>query len=525
MWGLETYLINSTGIVKHVWESDYLPGVSVCWLGCGRILRAIRLGPGPGIGGWGGGVQIQEADGTVSWDYRYNTNGHLSHHDVKVLPNGNVLLIAWESKTQAEAIDAGRNPDAVSATGMMPDHLIEVHPTGPTSGEIVWEWHVWDHLIQDFDASKQNYGVVADHPELVDVNLVPSLWQGDWMHTNAIDYNPVLDQILISVPNFDEIWVIDHSTTSAEAAGHTGGHSGHGGDLLYRWGNPAAYRAGTSADQKLFYQHGVSWIENGLPGAGDILIFNNGDDRPEGPYSTVDEITPPVDHEGMYFMEPGSAYGPALLTWSYMADPPSSFYAGHLSNAQRLASGSTLICNGETGRFFEVTPAGSTVWEYDSPFPYPSMNELFEIVYIPKAPESSTSDLECAGSLSWTHVAPGQTVSGNFSLMNIGQDGSLLNWRVNTSCLSWGNWTITPSSGVNLTPDDGAVTVQVSVVAPAEKHGQFQGYLLVENCDNSSDVGSIPVLLRTRFDVGQNREAFMPFLHWLLMRLFPRLYS
>ena len=62
-------------------------------------------------------------------------------------------------------------------------------------------------------------------------------------------------QIMLSVFEFSELWVIDHSTKTAEAAIHEGGRSGKGGDLLYRWGNPRAYRAGTVKDQKLFGQH------------------------------------------------------------------------------------------------------------------------------------------------------------------------------------------------------------------------------------------------------------------------------
>ena len=84
------------------------------------------------------------------------------------------------------------------------------------------------------------------------------------MHVNAVAYNAELDQIVLSSPHFNEIWIIDHGTTTEEAKGHTGGRWGKGGDILYRWGNPRAYRNGTKLDQRLFYQHNIQWIPKGL---------------------------------------------------------------------------------------------------------------------------------------------------------------------------------------------------------------------------------------------------------------------
>ena len=86
----------------------------------------------------------------------------------------------------------------------------------------------------------------------------------DWTHVNAVAYNAELDQIVISVHAFSEIWIIDHSTTRPRPPA-TPGALGQGGDLLYRWGNPRAYRAGTKADQKLFSQHNAHWIPRGFP--------------------------------------------------------------------------------------------------------------------------------------------------------------------------------------------------------------------------------------------------------------------
>jgi len=513
MWGTTTYLIDHDGTVNHTWSSSYFPGVSVWWLGDGIILRSIRVGVGPGSGGAGGGVQKVQWDGTLLWDFRYNTDGYLSHHDLKSLPNGNVLLIAWETKTRNEAIAAGRNPSYISNNGFMPDHIIEVQPTGPTSGDIVWEWHVWDHLIQDYDPSKDNYGVVEDHPELVDVNYASS-HRSDWMHTNSIDYNEEFDQIMISVPNFNEIWIIDHSTTTEEAAGHNGGNSGKGGDILYRWGNPHAYRAGITSDQKFFSQHDASWIKEGCPGEGNILVFNNGQNRPGSDYSSVDEIIPPVNEYGEYYIEPGSAFGPDDPIWIYTSDPPSSFFAHHLCGAQRLPDGNTLICDGEGGEIFEVTPEGDDVWQYTNPYPNPLTNDLFKVIYIPfeDTPDPEVSDLDCIGSLSWENVQTGEMVNGSFQVQNIGGSASLLNWTINISSIDWGTWYFSEEFGYNLTPEDGEVIIQVSVIAPDEQNSEFEGYLRVENLDNPEDFDIVPVYLKTPQNTHLNKQISNKFL-------------
>jgi hypothetical protein len=172
--------------------------------------------------------------------------------------------------------------------------------------------------------------------------------------------------------------VIDHNTTSDEAAGHTGGNSGKGGGLLYRWGNPQTYRAGNAVDQTFFKQHDAQWIGAGLSGAGNILVFNNGPGRPDGRYSSVDEFTPPVDRNGTYSLTPGSAYGPEAPVWRFTAENLTAFYSQSISGAQRLPNGNTLICNGDNGRFFEVTAEKAIVWEYVNPFPNANQNIVFK---------------------------------------------------------------------------------------------------------------------------------------------------
>jgi hypothetical protein len=410
-------------------------------------------------------------------------------------------MIVWVTKTRAEAIAAGRNPNTISGNTFTPDMIIEVKQTGATSGEVVWEWHVWDHLIQDYDPSKENYGVVGDHPELIDINYGDSFVY-DWLHTNSVDYHPDFDQILIDVHNFNEIWVIDHSTTTEEAAGHTGGNSGKGGDLLYRWGNPEAYDSGAASDQKFFFQHDASWIKPGYPGEGNILVFNNGNNRPSGQYSSVDEFTPPVNSNGEYYFEQGSAFGPEELSWSYTASPPTTFYSHVFGGAKRLKDGNTLICDGIAGRFFEVTPDKTTVWQWTNPYPSSNQNDVFKTDYIPpeEPPKPDTPDLDCSGSLSWNNIEPGATLVGSFQVENKGDSGSQLNWTVDSSSIVWGVWSFTPTSGNELTPEDGQLTVEVSVVAPNQKNSEFQGTLRLENQDNSTDFCLIPVYLKTPLD-------------------------
>jgi hypothetical protein len=403
-----TYLIDMDGNVVHTWESERPPGQAVYLLESGHLLRSAQGGRDRSFHGGGIGGRIEEFDwyGRLVWEFDYSSENHCQHHDIEPLPNGNVLVLAWERKTREEALAAGRNPELLEGDELWPDHVVEIKPQGKSGGEIVWEWHVWDHLVQDFDESKENYGVVAEHPELIDINFTsrsnrlapdemrrlralgyiggdepeqdedrrppdgrrgrgPGGQDADWNHTNSIAYNAELDQIVLSVLGFNEIWVIDHSTSSAQAAGHTGGRGGRGGDLLYRWGNPQAYRAGDAADQQLFAQHDARWIEGKAP---RLLVFNNGRGRPDGNYSSIDELVMPLETRGTYRYRRGSAWLPAEPAWRYSASPKREFFSGHISGAQRLANGNTLVCSGEQGRLFEVTGGGKIVWEYVNPY-------------------------------------------------------------------------------------------------------------------------------------------------------------
>jgi hypothetical protein len=343
----DTYLVDMNNRPVHHWSHALVGGYSCYLMPDGTLLRPAKsTSPYLNGGAAAGIVQRIAWDGTVLWEFTYSTSAHRTHHDIEPLPNGNILCIAWELKTAQECVQAGLDHSSL----LWPDHIIEVQPVGSSGGNIVWEWHVWDHLIQDYNPSKSNYGVVGDHPELLDINIESNY--GDWLHTNAVSYNPDLDQIAFTSHYTDELYVIDHSTTTAQAAGHTGGNSGKGGDFLYRWGRPGNYRA---PGAKVFdVVHCAWWIPAGLPGAGNIMAFNN---RETGTTSEVVEITPPAG----YALAPSSAWGPLYPTWSFT---DSWFWSSHLGSCQRLPNGNTLMAESHFGNLYEVNAAGVVQWSY-----------------------------------------------------------------------------------------------------------------------------------------------------------------
>jgi hypothetical protein len=366
-----TYLIDNCGNVVHTWTSDYDPGLSAYLLENGNLLRTARIPSNFPGGGTGGRIELFDWDSNLLWSYNYSSVAYHQHHDVMPMPNGHILLIAWEDHSEQEAIDAGRQPGSMPASGLWSEQVVELEPVGTNGATIVWQWRLWDHLVQDFDATKLNFGNVSEHPELANINFTgaPAGLPGpkDWIHLNSVDYNAELDQVLVSSRALSEVWVIDHSTSTQEAAGHTGGTQGKGGDFLFRWGNPQVYGRGSSADQQFFGQHSAHWILPGLLDAGRIMVFNNGLGRPDGDYSSVDIIAPPVATNGSYPISAGQPFAPAAAAWTYAADPPTLFLAGNTSGAQRQPNGNTLVCDGPRGRIFEITQDEELAWDYISP--------------------------------------------------------------------------------------------------------------------------------------------------------------
>ena len=372
-----TYLIDNDGQVVRTWKSDVAPGAAVVMLDNGNVIRAGFEPKTQGFSGGGQGGRFQEFTfgGDLLWEHSINDAARLAHHDFAVMPNGNILAIIWELKTADESRRAGRRDGFIPAGGLWPDAILELQPQRPRGARIVWEWHAWDHMIQDTSPTLPNHARPSERPERIDINADirdakaagPGAATADFLHTNSIAYNAELDQIVLSVPRLNEVWVIDHSTTAAEARGSTGGRAGKGGDLLYRWGNPQAYARGTEADRRFGFQHDARWIPRSYPGAGNMMVFSNrhGGPGPNAGRTTVYEFTPPVDGKGRYTLDADRPFGPVEPVWTYAAD---DFTAQYISGASRLPDGKTLVSSGPQGRVFEVTREGRIVWEFWSPF-------------------------------------------------------------------------------------------------------------------------------------------------------------
>jgi hypothetical protein len=337
------YLINKQGGILHEWslEGQRL-GNDVFLLPNGKLLAMLEVSdPEIQIGGFGGKVQLLGKDGTPEWSFEYSSEDYILHHDAEMLPNGNIIAQIWERKSIEETKAAGY----ILETEVFPDGIIEIDPATNT---IVWEWHAWDHLIQDYDETKNNFGNVSENPHLIDVNYAAHD-NGDITHANGIAYDSINDLIFISVNLYSEVWVIDHSTTSEEAASSQGGNFGKGGNIIYRFGNPSAYR--NTKGERLFYNiHFPNILKEG--DLGKIIVFSNGGELEQ---STVYELQLPH----IFKLSPDSDNEPEVV-WHFNHK---ELFSPKVSGAVKLSNDNVLITEGDFG-LWEVTKEKEIVWKY-----------------------------------------------------------------------------------------------------------------------------------------------------------------
>lgn len=374
------FLVDNCGQLINEWTDteDSGPGSFILDID-GGLIRSKRnnvLAPNFfGASGAAGVIEKMSWDNELIWRHIVSDTIYRQHHDFDLMPNGNILYTAWQRWFMEDIILMGMDTSNYTNQEIWLDGIFEYDPN---KDSIVWQWSIYDHLIQDYDPTKMFYGVVEDNPQLIDINYLKDIGNSrDFAHFNSISYNETLDQIVVSSKNFNEIWIIDHSTTQSEAAGHVGGNQNQGGDLLHRWGNPEAYRKGTVVDQRLFNQHNAKWIiDSNSIYFGDILAYNN----------TVEEnvslgiiYDTPMDVMGSYTQTDGK-FLPEEAIRSISHPDTIKNYSTSGSTITYLDNGNFMMFSANQSRAFELTTDEELVWEYQIPLlqgePVPQGTEI-----------------------------------------------------------------------------------------------------------------------------------------------------
>ena len=402
----KSYLIDMEGYVVKQWNIGTNPRL----LNNGNILDATKSDPS-GFGGF----QELDWNGNMVWTYTEKRSNYFPHHDWtriynKKLKAYTTLYVANKNIPKDSVLAAGANPASSSYTDVQLDAVVEVDSTGT----IVWEWCFFDHIIQDFDATKQNYvgtgKTVANYPNKININMTGNPLKSDWLHCNSIDYNDSLGQIVVNSVQ-GEFYIIDHDNTfiAGNPAGSISLAATGAGDFLYRFGDPARYSQGTSVtttstgNKQIGGSHDVHWVKPGLPGAGNIQIFNNGEYLGERvSQSYIFEVNPYYNsakvNTGAYVNPPAAGYytwtypnkdamkANKLISnqvvWIYCSKNDQNFYSTIGGSEQRLPNGNILICSDTQGHFFEVTAGDTTVvWEYINPVTKDGIKTVFSDQY------------------------------------------------------------------------------------------------------------------------------------------------
>ncbi|KAK3240057.1 hypothetical protein CYMTET_50064 [Cymbomonas tetramitiformis] len=286
-----------TGLVKHRWFFKHPASKSAVLLENGNLLYMGHWSPSeekeyafnesPDAAGI---LRELNWDSEVMKSCTFSNNTHILHHDFVVLPNGNYLALAWRKVTLEDMEARGFSQKSImysryktfnkgharEQTEYLVDGVVELKSV-PEKEECqtVWYWWEDDHLIQDLDPNGANYGVVKNNPQLIDVHRKDEMVAAESAHMNALDYDPLFDQVLLNSMCNAESYIIDHNTTIDEAASHKGGARGKGGDILFRWGNDQIFQGQRAKNNG--HTHGARFIPRGhnLTGAGEMPSYTS----------------------------------------------------------------------------------------------------------------------------------------------------------------------------------------------------------------------------------------------------------
>lgn len=362
----KTHLIDMNGNEVRQWPHEGFPPVLLdpALTGGKRGNILLQLGSVPGVHSAGNGLgnkSIGELDwnGKVVWQWgggaqeAYTSasaadsgsgapgGAAKQHHDWRRLANGNTLVLA----------NLVHSVKGFKAAQVLDDVIYEVTP----SGAIAWQWTASEHL-EEFGFSPEALKLVraaeprhgATAVDYLHVNNMAVLGANKWYDQGDQRFHP--DNIIIDSREANFIAIIEKKT----------------GKVVWNLGPDYPAIAGTKVPRpvdQIIGLHDAHLIAKGLPGAGNILVFDN---QGEAGYPRVSPGIFP--HSRVLEIDPISKQ----IAWQYTAVDSGqtqwSFYSAFISSARRLPNGNTLVDEGMNGRFFQITPQGDIVWEYISPY-------------------------------------------------------------------------------------------------------------------------------------------------------------
>lgn len=342
------YLIDHRGVKQKTWNFELNLGQDAELAPDGSLYALFQVpNDNFGFGGKSGLIRKIGVNNEVLWEFQISSETEITHHDLELMPNGNLLVLLWYRIPKDEAQLIGFQ----SETDIYVEKIVEVNPS---LNKIVWEWNSWDHIIQNVEPNHPTFGDPSLNRKKIDIfynyqsDYHQFISKGDLMHANGLAYLESRDIIAVSVNFYNEVWFIDHSTTTEEAKGSSGGQFQNGGDLIYRFGNPKTFK--DASPKILDLNHHPSFVSN--QGLVNFMIFNN--NNAEGKSKAMEFELP--------FFSNNMEIGPnPKIVFEYSNQ---DLFFNIVGSAMRLPNGNTLICEGDFG-FWEVNSSGTLLWKYD----------------------------------------------------------------------------------------------------------------------------------------------------------------
>lgn len=340
-YGRETVLLDSDGKEMLVWKSQQTNAGGARLLKDRALLHVVNrpLQRPFQQAIFGGGLEILDADSKVVWSFWNATSHHATCGDALQLPNGNILTSIVEWKSREEVIRAGRDPALVDLQGMLVPGLMEVRPSGPTGGIPVWKWSLWDHVYQRSNAALPGFSEEAKDG-CIDINQ-GRLKRRNWIKPFELDYNAEEKLVVLTMQN-REAWIIDHTTTTEEAATGKGGKKGKGGRLLAKLAYASSKEHASIPTQSAWWQTG-----------GDLAVL-----RTNSTFVKVSMKDPGKIQVGEH----------QTARRKQIPFPAPDGKKINVQNARFFSDGSLALTSGFRGQIVRLSENGQILWRYQNPY-------------------------------------------------------------------------------------------------------------------------------------------------------------